>query len=137
MAPPQAQRDVERSEQRDRHSKSSAVHQDKVWSVTPWYEFSEEDLTMARCGALRAEARGQVVASWDPLKFSICRVFELWHAHRVRWVTLMCEFGVFLHFLRSPVAEVEFSLGTSGVSAWVVKCERWIPWALPLCLVCG
>ena len=29
------------------------------------YEFSEENLTMARCGALRGVARlGQVVASW-------------------------------------------------------------------------
>ena len=46
--------DAERSEQRDRHSKISAVHQGKVWGVTPWYEFSEK-LAMAR----------------DSLKFSI------------------------------------------------------------------
>ena len=90
---------------------SSAVHQDKVWRETPWYEFSEKNLTMASCGALRREARhGQVAASWDSLKFSFFQAFESWHAHRVRWVTLRCEFGLFLHFLRPRMAEVEFSL---------------------------
>ena len=61
---------AERSEQRDEHSKSSAVHHDKVWGVISWNEFSKENLTMARCGALRGEARlGQVVANWDSLIF--------------------------------------------------------------------
>ena len=63
MAPPQAERDAERSEQEDEHSESSTAHQDKVWGGIPWFEFSEENLTMARCGALRGVARlGQVGA---------------------------------------------------------------------------
>ena len=46
------------------------MHHDKVWGVISWNEFSKENLTMARCGALRGEARlGQVVANWDSLIF--------------------------------------------------------------------
>ena len=48
---------AERSEQGDEHSKSSAVHQDKMRGGIPWFEFSEENLSMARCGALRGVAR--------------------------------------------------------------------------------
>ena len=81
MAPPQARRDAERSEQGDEHSKSSAVHQDKVWNVIPWYEFSEENLTVARCGALRGVARlGQVVANWDSLIISSRTECGGWHS---------------------------------------------------------
>ena len=103
MAPPQAQRDVERSEQRDQHSKSPAVHQDKVWSVIPWYEFSEENLTMARCGALRREVRlGQVAASWDSLIFFNVPSVRA----RACTVALWCEFGWLLLHGNSRIVQL-------------------------------
>ena len=94
---------AERSEQGDEHIKSSAVHQDKMRGGIPWFEFSEENLAMARCGALRGVARlGQVVASWESLIIFTVPFVRVGHANRVRWVVLSYECGwLLLHVIRA------------------------------------
>ena len=58
-----------------KHSESPTAHQDNLWGVNPWYELSEEQLTITMCGVLRGEARqGQVDASWGLFQFSSFQV---------------------------------------------------------------
>ena len=126
MALPQAQRDVEGSEQGDEHSKSSAVHQDKMWGGTPWYEFSEENLTMARCGALRGVARlGQVVASWESLIIFKVPIVREGHANRVQWVALWYEFGwLLLHVIRALFRSRQCCTFVGPISGAPMLCPR-------------